>query len=209
MKDFRFKKNKGVSVEATISSKQRGHGESVIEFPAGTLTLDWYYIPLLDESGAVESLLVVYNDITERRRQEQEIQTLMEDSKKKAEALSGSADVLESGLSRLAEGDLTFVAEIAENDPLVSLKKDYNKAALSIKTVIEEIAKAAHQSTSLPRRPVRARRRSPGPPNRWRYRPRNPQKGQKNSSPRSKRSAATSLISLPPSRRSQAPPMTS
>jgi methyl-accepting chemotaxis protein len=117
----------------------------VIEFPAGTLTLDWYYIPLLDEAGMVENLLVVYNDITERRRQEQEIKTLMEDSQKKSQALTGSAGVLETGLSRMAEGDLTFTADIVENDPLVSLKKDYNKAIFSIKTVIDEISKAAHQ----------------------------------------------------------------
>jgi methyl-accepting chemotaxis protein len=145
MKDFKYKKDKGASVEATITSKQRGHGESVIEFPAGTLTLDWYYIPLLDEAGMVENLLVVYNDITERRRQEQEIKTLMEDSQKKSLALTGSAGVLETGLSRMAEGDLTFTADIVENDPLVSLKKDYNKAIFSIKTVIDEISKAAHQ----------------------------------------------------------------
>jgi len=145
MKDFRYKKNKGASVENTISTKQRGHGESIIEFPAGTLTLDWYYIPLLDNSGAVESLLVVYNDITERRKQEHEIQTLMEDSKNKAQALSESAGVLQTGLSHLAEGDLTFSADISENDPLVALKKDYNKATVSIKGVIEEITKAARQ----------------------------------------------------------------
>jgi methyl-accepting chemotaxis protein len=145
MKDFKYKKNKGASVEATIASKQRGHGESVIEFPTGTLTLDWYYIPLLDETGAVENLLVVYNDITERRRQEQEIKKLMEDSQKTAQAISESANVLETGLSRMAEGDLTFTAEIVDSDPLVILKKDYNKAILSIKSVIEEISKSAHQ----------------------------------------------------------------
>ena len=145
MKSFRYKKNKGATVEAVISSKQRGQGESVIDFPAGTLILDYYYIPLIDNTGAVESLLVVYNDITERRRQETEIQALMEDSKKKAQALSDSAGVLETGLSRLAEGDLTFVAEIAADDPLVTLKKDYNKASQSVRTVIEEIAKSAHQ----------------------------------------------------------------
>jgi methyl-accepting chemotaxis protein len=145
MKNFRYKKNKGATVEAVISSKQRGQGESVIEFPSGTLTLEYYYIPLLDDKGEVESLLVVFNDITERRRQEHEIQELMEESKKKAQALSESAAVLEIGLARLAEGDLTFVTEIAESDPLVSLKKDYNKATGSIKNVIEEIAKAAHQ----------------------------------------------------------------
>ncbi|MEN6396726.1 MAG: PAS domain S-box protein, partial [Methanoregula sp.] len=145
VKKFKYKSNNGASVEETIASRQRGHGESVIEFPSGILTLDWYYIPLLDETGSVESLLVVYNDITERRQQEQEIKTLMDDSQKKALALSDSAGVLETGLSRMAEGDLTFIAEIIENDPLMVLKKDYNKAILSIKSVIEEITKAAYQ----------------------------------------------------------------
>jgi len=145
MKKFKYKKNKGATVEAVMSSKQRGQGESVIDFPSGTLTLEYYYIPLLDDKGDVESLLVVFNDITERRRQEHEIQKLMEESKKTAQALSESATVLETGLARLAEGDLTFVVEIAADDPLVALKKDYNKATGSIKNVIEEIAKAAHQ----------------------------------------------------------------
>ena len=145
MKNFQYKKNKGATVETVISSKQRGQGESVIDFPSGTLTLEYYYIPLLDENGEAENLLVVYNDITERRRQEHEIQVLMEESKKKAQVLAESAAVLETGLARLAEGDLTFVTEIAESDPLVSLKRDYNKATGSIKTVIEEIVKAARQ----------------------------------------------------------------
>ena len=40
MKDFKFMKNKGESVETTIRSKQRSEGESVIEFPSGTHTLE-------------------------------------------------------------------------------------------------------------------------------------------------------------------------
>jgi len=145
VKDFKYKKNKGVSVEDTIRSKQRGHGESVIEFPVGTFTLDWYYIPLLDSQGNTESLLVVFNDITERRKQEKEIKDLMEVSKKAADDLSESADVLEKGLSRMAAGDLTFVAGISDNDPLVVLKKDYNTAIGSIHTVIDEISSSAAQ----------------------------------------------------------------
>ena len=91
MKDFKFQKNKGESVEGTIRSKRRSQGESVIEFPTGVSILEWYYIPLLDADGNVESLLVVYNDITERRKNEQEVQQLMENSKKQAESLSSSA----------------------------------------------------------------------------------------------------------------------
>ena len=145
MKDFKYIKNKGASVEGTIKSKQRSQGESTIEFPAGTLILEWYYIPLLDDAGNVEFLLVVFNDITDRRKQEKEIKNLMEESQKKAEALSQSAAVLESGLSQMAAGNLTVTAEIAESDPLVGLKRDYNKVIESMKNVIAEMGKSAQQ----------------------------------------------------------------
>jgi methyl-accepting chemotaxis protein len=145
MKDFKFKKNKGESVEGTIRSKQRSQGESVIEFPTGTLTLEWYYIPLLDAEGNVETLLVVYNDITERRKKEQEVQQLMESSQKQAEALSSSATVLETGLAAIAKGDLSFNAPLVDGDPLVTLKKDYNAAVVSIRNLITELGKSIHQ----------------------------------------------------------------
>ena len=48
----------------------------------------------------------------------------MEESQKKAEALSASAAVLESGLERISSGDLTFRAPVLEGDPLIKLKKD-------------------------------------------------------------------------------------
>ena len=70
---------------------------------------------------------------------------MMEDSQKKATVLSESATVLQDGLSRMATGNLTFSAAIVENDPLVTLKQDYNKAVDSIKKVIKEIGKAADQ----------------------------------------------------------------
>jgi len=142
MKEFGFKKNKGGSVEDTIRQKQRGKGESVIEFPSGTFTLEWYYIPLLDAQGAVDSVLVVYNDITDSRKKELEVTQLMEDAKLRAEALSASADVLENGLSRIANGDLSFTAPIADNDPLVKLKSDYNGAVSSIHDLVLDLGNA-------------------------------------------------------------------
>ena len=39
MKDFKYLKNKGETVEGTIKSKKRSQGESTIEFPGGTYTL--------------------------------------------------------------------------------------------------------------------------------------------------------------------------
>jgi len=142
MKEFGFKKNKGGSVEDTIRQKQRGKGESVIEFPSGTFTLEWYYIPLLDAQGAVDSVLVVYNDITDSRKKELEVKQLMEDAKQRAEVLSASADVLENGLSRIANGDLSFTAPITDSDPLVKLKQDYNGAVTSIHDLVLDLGNA-------------------------------------------------------------------
>ena len=145
MKDFKYVKNKGASVEGTIKSKKRSEGESTIEFPAGTFILEWYYIPLLDIDGNVESLLVVYNDITDRRKKEAEVKQLMDDSKKRADDLSQSAGVLENGLALIAKGDLSFKAPVAEGDPLIKLKQDYNAAVGAIKSVMEELEKSVKQ----------------------------------------------------------------
>jgi len=145
MKDFKYLKNKGDTVERTIKSRKRSHGESTIEFPSGTFVLEWYYIPLLDTDGNVESLLIVFNDITERYKKENEVKQLMEDTQKKAEALSASAAVLESGLERITKGDLTFHIPLVDGDPLIKLKKDYNISVDSIKKVIEELEKSIKQ----------------------------------------------------------------
>ena len=145
MKNFKYIKNKGESVETTIKTKKRSQGESTIEFPNGTFMLEWFYIPLLDTEGNVENLLVVFNDITDRRKKEKEVKQLMEESQKKAEALSASAGVLESGLERISKGDLTFRAPIVDGDPLVKLKQDYNVSVDSIKSVIGELEKSVKQ----------------------------------------------------------------
>ena len=145
MKDFKYLKNKGDTVEGTIKSRKRSQGESTIEFPRGTFMLEWYYIPLLDTDGNVESLLIVFNDITERRKKEKEFKQLMEETQKKAEALSASAAILESGLERISKGDLTFNIPLVEGDPLIKLKKDYNVSVDSIKKVIGELEKSIKQ----------------------------------------------------------------
>jgi methyl-accepting chemotaxis protein len=145
MKDFKYLKNKGDTVEGTIKSKKRSQGESTIEFPRGTFTLEWYYIPLLDADGNVENLLIVFNDITERRKKEKEFKQLMEETQKKAEVLSASAAVLESGLERISKGDLTFQIPLVDGDPLIKLKKDYNASVDSIRKVIGELEKSIKQ----------------------------------------------------------------
>ncbi len=145
MKDFKYIKNKGASVEGTIKSKQRSQGGSTIEFPSGTFVLEWYYIPLLDTEGQVENLLVVFNDITDRLKKEHEVKQLMEDAQKKALVISESAAALENGLDRISKGDLTSHVPVVEGDPLIKLKQDYNISVDSIKKVITELEKSVKQ----------------------------------------------------------------
>jgi methyl-accepting chemotaxis protein len=145
MKDFKYRKNKGESVEGTIRSRRRTQGESVIEFPTGTFVLEWYYIPFLDAAGNVEDLLVVFNNITENRKKEEEVKKLMDDARSRAEALSESAAVLEQGLALMAKGDLSFQAPLTEGDLLIKLKQDYNKATESMRDLITELEKAIRQ----------------------------------------------------------------
>ncbi len=131
LSDFVWKKNVGKTVEDTIKKKQRNKGEAIIEFPAGRLTLEWHYIPLMTEGGDVGSVLVVYNDITEKRKMEERLQK--------------SIGELAESLSAVAQGDLTKPAFTYENDPLAKVKTDFNTTFTGLETTIRTILGHANQ----------------------------------------------------------------
>jgi methyl-accepting chemotaxis protein len=81
----------------------------------------------------------VYNDITERKQQEEEVQKLLSESREMSETLSRSAKDLETGMARMAEGDLRYRAPVMEHDPLSQIKLDYNTALSAISVLIEEL----------------------------------------------------------------------
>ena len=76
LKDFRITSQKGSGLRQAIQEKKRVYAEVVVELPSGTRTLEQYGIPLLDNENAVESILMVYNDLTEKRQEEEEIQRM-------------------------------------------------------------------------------------------------------------------------------------
>ncbi|KLK87788.1 chemotaxis protein [Methanoculleus sediminis] len=76
LKDFRISSQKGSGLRQAIQEKKRVYAEVVVELPSGTRTLEQYGIPLLDNENAVESILMVYNDLTEKRQEEEEIQRM-------------------------------------------------------------------------------------------------------------------------------------
>ncbi|WP_054847733.1 PAS domain-containing protein [Methanoculleus chikugoensis] len=78
LRDFKITSQKGSGLRQAILEKKRVYGEIVAELPSGTRTLEQYGIPLLDNENAVESILIVYNDLTKQREEEEEIRAQIE-----------------------------------------------------------------------------------------------------------------------------------
>ena len=69
IKDMVYLKQAGKSVKETIETKTASHGEAAVRFPSGDKDVERYNIPLLTAAGKVDSILSVYNDITELRKE--------------------------------------------------------------------------------------------------------------------------------------------
>jgi len=78
LRDFKITSQKGSGLRQVIQEKRQAHGEVVVELPSGVHTLEQYGLPLLDEKGGLESILIVYNDITRQREEEEENRIQME-----------------------------------------------------------------------------------------------------------------------------------
>lgn len=79
LRDFKIKSQKGSGLRQVLQEKKRAQAEVVVELPAGTRILEQYGIPLLDNAGEIESILIVYNDLTRQREWEEEIKSQMAD----------------------------------------------------------------------------------------------------------------------------------
>jgi methyl-accepting chemotaxis protein len=138
-RDFKIIGQKGEGLKKVLAEKKRTLGEITIEFPNGIHILEQYGIPMLDSHQDISTILCVYNDVTKEREQQQKIQTMMEEAKTSAELLSVSAAELQTGMAKIASGDLTQRVSIDDADPLVTLKKDYNSSIESIRSVLAEL----------------------------------------------------------------------
>ena len=80
LRDFKILDQTGEGLKQAIQEKRRVAGEVLVEFPTGAKRLQQYGIPIQDNSGNVTSILIVYNDVTEDRRQMDEITELQRTS---------------------------------------------------------------------------------------------------------------------------------
>jgi methyl-accepting chemotaxis protein len=140
-KDFKILEQHGEGLKKVLQEQKRSFGEIKIEFPTGVRILNQYGIPMVDPKGILQTIFCVYNDITTQREQETKIKEMMDDARAKAELLTVSADELQTALSKIASGDLTYRVSIDDADPLVRLKADYNAAVESIRIVLSDLMK--------------------------------------------------------------------
>ena len=129
----------GEGLKELMKFQRRTYGELIIEFPIGIRTLEQNGIPIFNTSGKLENYLIVYNDITTRKEKEQEVTKLLTESRALSDKLSRSAEDLEGGMARMAQGDIRYRAETEPDDPLIQIKEDYNKALNTVSALIEKL----------------------------------------------------------------------
>ncbi len=74
LKNFRIVSQKGEGAKVALQEKRRSFGEVIVELPSGTHILEQYCIPIMDNDRNVTTLLFVYNDITEQKKKNEEIE---------------------------------------------------------------------------------------------------------------------------------------
>lgn len=149
-KDFRIREQHGDGLKYSVENKVRASGEIVVEMPSGVHVLEQYTIPILDEKGQIVNILAVYNDITEIRRKNLEIEELRKTEQAEAELLTTSAGLITEKMIGMKSGDLTVKAEIFEDDPLEVLKTGFNSSVEEFHDLISTISGKADlmESTS-------------------------------------------------------------
>ncbi len=131
---------------ACYETKKLARTDVMVKWPDGVkkyLTLN--AIPILDVKGEIEMAFYVWNDWTEQREREDQIRDLMETAKQESERLAQSAEELGTALAAMAKGDLTAFVDAEATDPLQKVKSDYNVSLTAIRTLLADVAKAAHQ----------------------------------------------------------------
>ncbi|MDK2975467.1 MAG: hypothetical protein PWP08_1838, partial [Methanofollis sp.] len=142
-RSFQIIVQKGEGLKQAVQLKKRCYGEVTVDLPSGVHILEQYGIPFLSDDGKIESILVVYNDITTRREKEDEIRKIMAETEAKAKKLEENAAELGAVMEIVAQGDLSREVPIGEDDLLATVKKDYNRSIRRFRETIEEVDNVA------------------------------------------------------------------
>jgi methyl-accepting chemotaxis protein len=143
-RSFKVLKQEGKGLGYTLKNKERASGEVEIEMPSGIHILEQYSIPILNKNHEIANILAVYNNVTEIRRKNAEIEELRLKEKEEAELLSDSAEMITGKMVGMTSGDMTVSVEIFEDDPLAVLKTSFNKSVEEFRDLISSIKEKAN-----------------------------------------------------------------
>ncbi|PKL60500.1 MAG: hypothetical protein CVV33_02345 [Methanomicrobiales archaeon HGW-Methanomicrobiales-4] len=76
LSDFVYLDRKGDGIQETLRDRQMKMGEATFQFPTGIFSWIRFTIPILNEQGNIRTILSVYNDVTELKKELDEIETL-------------------------------------------------------------------------------------------------------------------------------------
>lgn len=123
--DFTVTERTGRSAGDVLLTGKQASGNIQLEVPKGILYLRYFYVPMFDEKGAIESILAVYFNETDLKNLQIQID----------ESIADVGRIL----SLLAKKDLTAVATIKPDDPLHKVKEDLNITVSDLRKILSEI----------------------------------------------------------------------
>jgi methyl-accepting chemotaxis protein len=125
LNDFVVTERTGGSAKDVLSSGKMTSGNFRLEAPKGFLFFRYFYVPMLDQNGKIDSILAVYFDETGLKKLQMEL----------------NESITEVGrvLSLLAQKDLTGQAAIKPDDPLLEVKEDINRTISDLRKILSEI----------------------------------------------------------------------
>jgi len=77
LREVKITGQSGEGAKVAIEEKRRAFGEVTVELPSGTHILEQYAVPILNQKNEIQNLLFVYNEVTEKRKGEVELQKKM------------------------------------------------------------------------------------------------------------------------------------
>ena len=101
LRDFRVLEKSGHGVKEALETKKGVIGNVTVEFPTGVHYLSQNTVPLLDKQGEIVSIMAVYSDLTEKRKEDMAKKELADLSEVYLATLSAN-------LGKLATGNLDF-----------------------------------------------------------------------------------------------------
>lgn len=76
--DFVYLDKKGEGLAETVKDRTPKVGEATFQFPSGIVTWVRHTIPILDNTGDIDKILSVYNDITEIKKLQQQADSIID-----------------------------------------------------------------------------------------------------------------------------------